>query len=177
MGVVASRTYHALMPPTSSRRRPLLVAALVLAVGVAASVLSALSIRAVSRSEGASAVSVEALAAGRQIAVDFAAYDYRHIAEDFKRVADESVGDFHKQYLTGSTGVHEDIVKLKAVSTAEVASAAVVNATPTRATVVVAVNRTVDNTRLEQPQKEYFGVEISLVHQRGRWLASDLKPL
>jgi Mce-associated membrane protein len=144
---------------------------------VAASVLSALSIRAVSRSEGASAVSVEALAAGRQIAVDFAAYDYRHIAEDFKRVADESVGEFHKQYLTGSTGVHEDIVKLKAVSTAEVASAAVVNATPTRATVVVAVNRTVDNTRLEQPQKEYFGVEISLVHQRGRWLASDLKPL
>ena len=92
------------MTDNSPRRRPLLVACLVLAVGMVAAVLAALSVRHVSRSEADSSVSNEALAAGRQIAVDFAAYDYRHIAEDFKRVADESVGSFHQKYLSSSTG-------------------------------------------------------------------------
>jgi Mce-associated membrane protein len=165
------------MSPTPSRRRPLLVAALVLVVALAGAVLTALSVRSVSRSEGHESVSREALAAGRQIAVDFAAYDYRHIAEDFKRVADESVGKFHKDYLTQSTGVHELIVKAQAVSTAEVASAAVVDAGPSSATVVVALNRTVKNKSLDKPQNDSFGVEIALVHQGDRWLASDVKPL
>jgi len=165
------------MADTSPRRRPLMVAALVLVVAVAGSVLAALSVRSVSSSVGSSTVSTEALAAGRQIAVDFAAYDYRHIAEDFKRVADESVGTFHQKFLTGSAGVHDLIVKAQSVSTAEVASAGVVDANPTRATVVVALNRTVDNTSLKKPQSDSLGVQITLVHQRGRWLASDVKLL
>jgi Mce-associated membrane protein len=165
------------MADTSPRRRPLLVAAFVLVAAVVASVLAALSVRTISASEADSSTSAQALAAGRQIAVDFAAYDYRHIAEDFKRVADESVGSFHDSYLSASTGVHDQVVKVKAVSTAEVASAAVVDAGSAHATVVVALNRTVDNKSLKQPQSDSFGVEISLVHQRGRWLASDVKPL
>ena len=165
------------MADTSLRRRPLTVAALVLVVAVVAAVLAALSVRSVSASQEGTSVSREALAAGRQIAVDFAAYDYRHINDDFKRVADESVGSFHEKFLTGSASVRDLIVKAKSVSTAEVASAGVVSATSSRATVVVALNRTVDNTSLKKPQTDSFGVQITLVHQRDRWLASDVEPL
>ena len=165
------------MADTSLRRRPLTVAAFVLVVAVFAAVLAALSVRSVSASQEDAALSTEALAAARQIAVDFAAYDYRHINDDFKRVADESVGSFHQKFLTSSASVRDLIVKAQSVSTAEVASAGVADVTSSRATVVVALNRTVDNTSLKKPQSDSFGVEITLVHQHGRWLASDVKPL
>ena len=163
--------------PSPRPRRPLFVAALVLVVGLVAASLAALSVRHASASQSKSSVATEALSAGRQIAVDFAAYDYRHLADDFKRVADESVGRFHQQFLTGSTGAQQDIVKVKAVSTAEVASAAVVKSDPGNATVVVALNRTVDNSTLDKPQHSSFGVQLALVKQRGRWVASDVKLL
>lgn len=165
------------MPRDSRRRGPLFVALLAMAVAVAAAGLAALTVRTVSRSQASASASAEALAAGRQIAVDFAAYDYRHIAEDFKRVADESVGKFHQQYLTSSTGLRDLIVKAKAVSKAEVASAGVVDAGDSHATIVVALNRTLTNTDTPQPQDGALGVEITLVRQNGRWLASDVKPL
>jgi Mce-associated membrane protein len=165
------------MPAAPLRRRPLAVAAFVLVAAVLAAVLTALSARAVSQSAAETSVSDGALAAGRQIAVDFAAYDYRHIAEDFKRVADESVGTFHDKYLSSSTGLHDLIVKSKSVSTAEVASAAVVSATPNRATVVVALNRTIDNKQIAEPAHDSLAVQLSLVRRGDRWLAANLDTL
>lgn len=160
----------------SRRHLPLLsVAALLIAV--VAAVLAALTARQMSDAEHESSVRAGALAAGRQIAVDFAAYDYRHIAEDFKRVADSSTGKFHAEYLTQSAGAHDLIVKARSVSTAEVASAGLVSADERRATVVVALNRTIDNRSLQQPQNDSFGLQITLLFQRGRWLASEVTPL
>ena len=154
-----------------------LVSAVAVLIAVAAAVLAALTAGQMSDAEKQSSVRDGALAAGRQIAVDFAAYDYRHIAADFKRVADESTGKFHSDYLTQTTGLHDLIVKAKAVSTAEVASAGVVGATADRATVVVALNRTIRNSSSENPTADSFGVQILLVHQDGRWLASELTPV
>jgi Mce-associated membrane protein len=158
------------------RRMPLL-AAVALVIAVAAAVLTALTARQVSAGQQETSLRDEALSAGRQIAVDFAAYDYRHLAEDFKRVADESTGEFKKQYLTQSTGVHDLIVKAKSVSTAEVASAGVVSVDDNRATIVIALNRTVDNESLKQPQSDSFGLQIVLLHRGDRWLATEVTPL
>jgi Mce-associated membrane protein len=159
------------------RRMAPLLSAVAIVIAVAAAVLAALSARQMSAAEHDSSVRDGALAAGRQIAVDFAAYDYRHLAEDFKRVADESTGEFKKQYLTQSTGVHDLIVKAKSVSTAEVASAGVVSVDDNRATIVIALNRTVDNESLKQPQSDSFGLQIVLLHRGDRWLATEVTPL
>jgi Mce-associated membrane protein len=159
------------------RRMAPLLSAVAIVIAVAAAVLAALSARQMSAAEHDSSVRDGALAAGRQIAVDFAAYDYRHIAEDFKRVADQSTGKFHQEYLNQSTGAHDLIVKARSVSTAEVASAGLVSADEHRATVVVALNRTIDNRSLQQPQNDSFGLEITLLFQRGKWLASEVNPL
>lgn len=143
----------------------------------AAAALSALAAKQVSDREHTASTREQALAAGRQIAVDFAAYDYRHLQADFKRVVSESTGAFKSQYATQSAGVQDLIIKAKAVSTAEVASAGVVNAGPRAATVVVAVDRTISNSSVPNGQKDSFGVEITLRLIGGHWLASEVKPL
>lgn len=155
----------------------LAVAAAAFVVAVAGSALAALSTRQLSGAQHATSVRDQALAAARQIAVDFAAYDYRNLAADFKRVADESTGTFHSQYVTQSTGVHDLIVKAKAVSTAEVAGAGVVESTGSQATVVIALNRVVRNTSVPNGQNDSFGLQIVLMHTHGQWLASQVKPL
>lgn len=148
-----------------------------LVAAVLAAGLAALGVRQVSRSEDGAGARADALGAARQIAIDFAAYDYRHLDQDFQRVAGESVGSFRKKYLSSSAGVQDLIVKAKSVSTAEVASAGVVEADGTSATVVLAVNRTVKNTSVPNGQTDSFGLQIVLLHRNGHWLASEVTPL
>jgi Mce-associated membrane protein len=119
----------------------------------------------------------EALGAGRQIAVDFLAYDYRHIDADFTRVVDESVGSLSKDFATQSASVRDLIVKAQVVSTATVASAGLVSLTGTTARVLVSLNRTVFNTSAPKGQSNAVDLQLDLVRQHGRWLASAVKPL
>ena len=149
--------------------------ALVCCTGAAA--LTAVAAGQVSDREDTSSLREQALSAGRQIAVDFAAYDYRHLQADFKRVANESTGVFKSQFASSAAGVQDLIVKAKTVSTAEIASAGVADAGPRSATVVVAVNRTITNTSVPKGQKDSFGLQIQLRRVGGRWLASQVKPL
>lgn len=149
--------------------------ALVLCTGAAA--LAGVAAKQLSDRQDSASFRQQALAAGRQIAVDFAAYDYRHLQADFKRVMSESTGSFKSQYSTQSAGVQDLIIKAKAVSTAEIASAGVVDAGAHNATVVVALNRTVSNTSVPNGQKDSFGVQIDLRRIGGRWLASRVTPL
>ena len=119
----------------------------------------------------------QVLASGRQIAVDFAVYDYRHIDADFTRVANESTGKFKSQFVTQSAGVRELIIKAKAVSKAEIAAEGLVEATSNHASVVVALDRTVTNTSAPKGQRDSFGLQIDLLRVNGKWLASGVKPL
>ena len=129
-----------------------LIGAGALVVGTAAAALAAVAATQASDRADTASLRSQALAAGRQIAVDFAAYDYRHLHEDFNRVARESTGAFKSQYATQSAGVQDLIVKAKAVSVAEIASAGVVDAGPRSATVVIALNRTISNTSVPKGQ-------------------------
>ena len=147
---------------------------LAVVLGVGAGALTAESAGHLSDRHDRDAVAEAALAAARQVAVDFSSYDYRHLAEDFKRVADESIGAFHKEFLKSSTGVEDLIVKAKAVTTAQAASAAVVSSSSRQATVLVAVTRTL-RSEGNEPTTDAYGLEITVVHQGGRWVASDLK--
>ena len=119
----------------------------------------------------------EALAAGRQIAVDFVAYDYRHIDADFTRVVSESVGQLSKDFATQAASVRDLIVKAKAISTATIAKAGIVSMTATTARILVSLDRTVVNTSAPNGQSNAVDLELDLVHQHGRWLASAVKPL
>ena len=119
----------------------------------------------------------EVLASARQIAVDFAVYDYRHIDADFTRVSNEAAGKFLSDFSTQSAGVRDAIVTLKAVSVAQIASAGTVNVSSTSAQVIVALNRTVTNAQAPKGSSSAFGVQMFLVKRHGHWLASQVNPL
>jgi Mce-associated membrane protein len=158
-------------------RVPVLVGAAAVVVALTGSALAAVGAGQVSRSGDRTSLRQQVLAVGRQIAVDFSAYDYRHLKQDFDRVVSESTGGFRTEFQTSSAGLQDVIIKIKAVSTAEVASAGLVSASPTDATVLVAVNRRVTNTSAPNGQSDSFGLQISLRHIGGRWLASRIQPL
>lgn len=171
------------MQPAPPPARPVSRLARALGVGaalvaIAAAVLAGLATRQASRAVHTDTVRAEALAAGRQIAVDFSSYDYRHLPEDFKRVADEATGNFKKNFVTQSAGAADLIRKVKGVaSEAEVVAAGVSNVGPSAATVVLAVNRVIRTIDKPNGVSNSFGLQITLVHSAGRWLARDVKVL
>jgi Mce-associated membrane protein len=156
---------------------PVAIAAGALVVAVAGAVVTAVELQRLDHSQRATDDRASALAAGRQIAVDIAEYDYRHIDQDFSRVDNEATGQFKQQFGTSAAGVRDAIVAVKAVSTAQVASAGVVNAGSRSATVVVALNRTVVNAQAPKGTTSAFGLQISLQRTSGRWLAAQVNPL
>ena len=163
--------------PDSTARLPVMVGSAAVVVALAGSGLAVAGVRQLSHSADRSALRQQVLAVGRQIAVDFSAYDYRHLQADFNRVINESTGGFRSEFQTSSQGLQDVIIKIQAVSTAEVASAGLVSASSTQATVLVAVNRTVKNTNAPNGQNDSFGLQITLQHIGGRWLASKIQPL
>jgi Mce-associated membrane protein len=149
-------------------------ALVVTSTGVA---LAAVGARQLSQQASLSDARASALAAGRQIAVDVASYDYREIDKDFTRVSNEAAGKFLTDFSTQSAGVRDAIVSLKAVSVAQVASAGAVNVSADSAQVIVALNRTVTNAQAPKGTNSAFGVQMFLVKRGGRWLATQVNPL
>lgn len=148
-----------------------------LAVTTAGAALAAVGAGQLSHQSSQSHARSGALAAGRQIALDIASYDYRHIDADFTRVSKEATGKFLSDFSTQSAGVRDAIVALKAVSVAQIASAGTVNVSSDSAQVIVALNRTVTNAQAPKGTSSAFGVQMFLVKRHGRWLASQVNPL
>ena len=142
-----------------------------------AGIFAALVATKLSARDDTAALRRSVLTAARAIALDFSAYDYRHIDHAFSRVASESTGRFRADYVTQSAGIRELIIKAKAVSHAVIASEGLVDASRTHAHVVIAVDRLVSNTSAPNGQRDSFGLEIELVRKGGHWLATGVKPL
>ena len=162
---------------TGLRGLAVVVASLAAVVALAGALFAAFNTRQVSANAARDDEQKQVLGVAQQIALDFAAYDYRHLAADFKRVADESTGTFHTQYLSGSTELATLIVKAKAVSTAEVVGAGISHLGPRGATVVLALNRKITNTSAPSGQTESFGIKMTLQRTGDSWLASQVTPL
>lgn len=165
------------MTDTAARGVPRAVVVALAVVAVSTTAITAAGAVKLSDHDTAQDLRNQVLGAARQIAVDFAVYDYRHIDADFTRVANESTGKFKSQFVTQSAGVRELIIKAKAVSKAEIAAEGLVEASSGRASVVIALDRTVTNTSAPNGQRDSFGLEIDLLRVHGKWLASGVKPL
>jgi Mce-associated membrane protein len=161
---------------TATRGVPTAVVALA-AIAVTGAATAGAGALKLSHHDHATDLHAQVLSAARQIAIDFAVYDYRHIDTDFSRVANESTGKFKSQFVSSSAGVRELIIKAKAVSKAEIAAEGLVGASAKHASVVVALDRTVTNTSAPKGQHDSFGLEIDLVRVNGHWLAAGVKPL
>jgi Mce-associated membrane protein len=144
-------------------------------------VLGALTAAAIhttqNRSSSGSADRTTLLAVGGQLAVDFTSFDYRHLNADFEATAKRATPAFASTYLKQSKSVASVITKAKAVSTSQVVASGVKSSSATNAVVLVAINDLTKNTQSPKGTTQYFRMQITLVHQNGKWLASQVEPL
>lgn len=158
--------------PARGRLRLLLAAALIAAIGGAGWTLHQVEEeRAADQRESA------ALAAGREAAVAFTSYDYRHIDDDLDRVAEHATGKFREQFTKALGALTEAIKKARGVSEGKVTQAGLVRATPAAAVVIAAVDAQITNKETEGPTMRRYRLQITLNLVDDQWLIADIEPV
>lgn len=160
--------------PRRRWRAPGLGLTLALAV-VAALVLAVVLGRQAVQQRSVARDRTDALAAARQIAVNFSTLDYRTFDRDTARVTAEATGAFRSDFAAQAAQIKQVVVANKSVSSGQVAQAALVSATSSTARVLLALDATVTNTSATQPTARHYRVQLDLAKVKGRWLASQLQ--
>jgi len=151
------------------------VLAVLAAVTVALAGLVASRVSAVNADEGPRG---DIVGAATGAVASVLSYDYRHLDSDFARAQGLLTPKFRKQYDdTTAKGVRPLATKYKAISSADVSAAGVVETGSDRAVVLVFVNQTVTNTQLTAPRLDRSRIKVTLVRSHGRWLIDKLTTL
>ncbi|GAA2033204.1 hypothetical protein GCM10009740_24450 [Terrabacter terrae] len=115
-----------------------------------------------------------ALAAGRQIAVNFVTMNASTFDADTKRVLDESTGAFAKEYASTLAQLKPVVTANKTVSTVERAEAALVSGDQDSAKVIVGVVAPTSNASTPKPEKKTYRLRLDLVKVGDAWKVSTL---
>lgn len=159
------------------RRRPALILVAIAIVLLAAAAISVFGVLGASRATAQDNDRLALVSAARLDAVDFTTYDYRNIASDFARFAARTTGSLHTDYTRFAPDLETRFKDLKVHSVGQVITAGVVQSTSTTATVLVAVNDTVYNSKTPKGQVVYDRLAFVLQKIDGRWLASSVRPI
>jgi Mce-associated membrane protein len=121
----------------------------------------------------------DALAASKAYSVELASYDYHHLDQDFGKVLADSTPAFRQTFTQSSAALKTILTRYNATATADVIAAGLVSGSTNRAVALVFLNQTVTNTTQKkgQPSTTQSRVEITLVHQHGRWLIDQVSLL
>lgn len=101
---------------------------------------------------------------------------YDQAAQSIDAVAAGATGDFRAHYVKSAQHVVRVLRRHRSAMTGQVVWSAVVAVAPDRATVIAATTGTVSNTSTHGKQEpRHFRLRVSLVHQDGSWLTSDIQ--
>ena len=115
-----------------------------------------------------------ALAAGRQIAVNFVTMNAATFDADTKRVLDESTGSFQKEYASTLAQLKPVVTANKTVSTVERAEASLVSGDEDSAKVIVGVVAPTSNASTPKAEKKTYRLRLDLVKVGDAWKVSNL---
>jgi Mce-associated membrane protein len=115
-----------------------------------------------------------ALAAGRQIAVNFVTMNASSFDADTKRVLDDSTGAFRKEYASTLAQLKPVVTANKTVSTVERAEASLVSGDDDSAKVIVGVVAPTSNASTPKPEKKTYRLRLDLVKVGDAWKVSTL---
>jgi len=117
----------------------------------------------------------QALAAARQVTIDFVTISAGSVDRDLQRVADGATGDFKDQFTKGMAQVRAAVIENKVDSQGTVLRAAVVSADRSNAVVLVAVDATVHNVNAPDGRLTHYRIRTNLARVGGAWLVSTLE--
>lgn len=166
-------------PPTGARRErqwrttTAVLAVLLVAVTVAGTVIG---LRWNDRRETADGLR-DALAAGRQSAVNFMSLSVATIDRDMQRIIDGATGDFKQEYERNKATFRNQVVENKAESTCTVLRSATLSGDRDSAVVLIAMDATVKNVSTPNGRLAHYRLQLDVVKDRGsgRWLVSRLQ--
>jgi Mce-associated membrane protein len=115
-----------------------------------------------------------ALAAGRQIAVNFVTMNAASFDADTKRVLDESTGAFQKEYASTLAQLKPVVTANKTVSTVERAEASLVSSDDDSAKVIVGIVAPTSNASTPQAEKKTYRLRLDLLRVGDAWKVSTL---
>lgn len=115
-----------------------------------------------------------ALAAGRQIAVNFVTMSAATFDADTKRVLDASTGSFQKEYASTLAQLKPVVTANKTVSTVERAEASLVSGDDDSAKVIVGIVAPTANASTPKPEKKTYRLRLDLVKVGDAWKVSNL---
>ncbi|KRF40331.1 hypothetical protein [Terrabacter sp. Soil810] len=115
-----------------------------------------------------------ALAAGRQIAVNFVTMNAASFDADTQRVLDESTGAFRKEYASTLAQLEPVVTANKTVSTVERAEASLVSGDDDSAKVIVGVVAPTSNASTPKAEKKTYRLRLDLVKVGDAWKVSTL---
>jgi Mce-associated membrane protein len=158
--------------PTGAARALWLPVALVLVATVA---LAATGGRAWLDARRLDQARSEALAAGRQLAVNFATLDARTVDADTDRVKAGATGEFLASYTRSLADLRSLVVENKSSSRVERAEAALVSGDLDSAQVIVGVVAPTRNAVAPQGEKKTYRIKLGLREVGGTWKVERLE--
>lgn len=117
----------------------------------------------------------EALAAGRQLAVNFVTMHADSFDADAARVLAAATGSFKKEYESTLSELKPVVTANKTVSTVERAEASLVSADADSARVIVGVVAPTTNTATTTPQKKTYRLRLDLTKVGAEWKVGNLE--
>src|SRR6478735_9578740 len=115
-----------------------------------------------------------ALAAGRQIAVNFVTMRASSFDADTKLVLDEATGPFRTEYASTLAQLKPVVTANKTVSTVERAEASLVSSDDDSARVIVGVVAPTTNASTSTPEKKTYRLRLDLVRVGDAWKVNAL---
>ncbi|GAA6524281.1 hypothetical protein [Intrasporangium sp. DVR] len=162
------------MTTTTRRRTGPALWAVALILALAATTVAATLGRTAWERTQAGAARAEALAAGRQLAVNFVTLDASTFAADTGRVVAGATGEFKEQYEGALDELKPVVEGNKTVSTVERAEAAYVSGDSDSAVVLVGLVAPTTNTATEEPEKKTYRIRLDLEKAGDSWKVSSL---
>ena len=161
-------------PARTWRPTPRVLWALAVVLAVAALVVAATLGRAAWQARQADESRAAALAAGRQIAVNFVTMRASSFDADTKRVLDEATGRFRTEYASTLAQLKPVVTANKTVSTVERAEASLVSSDDDSARVIVGVVAPTTNASTSTPEKKTYRLRLDLVRVGDAWKVNAL---
>ena len=118
-----------------------------------------------------------ALAAAKQVTVNFVSVSASTVDRDLQRIADGATGDFGDEFGRGRGEVRSAVVENKVESKGTVLRAALVSGTKHSAVVLVAVDATVKNVKAPDGRTSHYRIQVDVGRDAdsGSWRVAKLQ--
>ena len=118
----------------------------------------------------------EVAAAARTEALAFLTVDHRDMDPLIDAVLAGATGDFREQYAAQRARLVREAKRTEAISTGEIVALGVGDMGADAATVLVAANSDVSNTKTgQETQTRYYRLRLDLVREGDQWLTSNVQ--